>query len=34
MVVHEGYDGFWKTAIWLHEQAGWFMYRRRGWIAE
>lgn len=29
-----GYDGFWKTAIWLHEQTGWFIYRRRGWIAE
>jgi uncharacterized SAM-binding protein YcdF (DUF218 family) len=29
-----GYDGFWKTAIWLHEQAGWFIYRRRGWVTE
>ena len=29
-----GYDGFWKTAIWLHEQAGWLIYRRRGWVTE
>ncbi len=28
------YDGFVKTATWLHEQAGWWMYRRRGWIKE
>lgn len=28
------YDGFVKTAIWLHEQAGWWMYRRRGWITD
>ena len=26
------YDGFVKTAIWLHEQAGWWIYGRRGWI--
>ena len=29
-----GYDGFWKMSIWLHEQAGWFIYRSRGWIGE
>jgi uncharacterized SAM-binding protein YcdF (DUF218 family) len=28
------YDGFVKAAIYLHEQAGWWMYRRRGWITE
>ncbi len=28
------YDGFWKMSIWLHEQTGWFIYRRRGWLAE
>jgi uncharacterized SAM-binding protein YcdF (DUF218 family) len=28
------HDGFVKMAIWLHEQAGWHMYRRRGWITE
>jgi uncharacterized SAM-binding protein YcdF (DUF218 family) len=26
------YDGFAKVAIWLHEQIGWWEYRRRGWI--
>jgi uncharacterized SAM-binding protein YcdF (DUF218 family) len=26
------YDGFVKAAIWLHEQAGWWIYRERGWI--
>ncbi len=28
------YDGFVKMATWLHEKAGWYMYRRRGWIKE
>ena len=28
------YDGFVKMATWLHEEAGWFMYRHRGWIKE
>ncbi len=28
------YDGFVKMATWLHEEVGWFMYRRRGWIKE
>jgi len=28
------YDGFVKMATWLHEEIGWFMYRRRGWITE
>ncbi len=28
------YDGFVKAATWLHEEVGWFMYRRRGWIVE
>lgn len=26
------YDGFVKMATWLHEMAGWRMYRRRGWV--
>jgi uncharacterized SAM-binding protein YcdF (DUF218 family) len=26
------YDGFVKVAIWLHEEVGWWTYRRRGWI--
>jgi uncharacterized SAM-binding protein YcdF (DUF218 family) len=26
------YDGFVKVAIWLHEEAGWWIYRKRGWI--
>lgn len=26
------YDGFVKTAIWLHEVIGWWGYRQRGWI--
>jgi uncharacterized SAM-binding protein YcdF (DUF218 family) len=26
------YDGFVKAAIWLHERAGWWIYRKRGWI--
>jgi uncharacterized SAM-binding protein YcdF (DUF218 family) len=26
------YDGFVKVAIWLHEEMGWWTYRRRGWI--
>jgi uncharacterized SAM-binding protein YcdF (DUF218 family) len=26
------YDGFEKVAIWLHEEVGWWTYRRRGWI--
>jgi uncharacterized SAM-binding protein YcdF (DUF218 family) len=25
-------DGFNKIAIWLHEQVGWIIYRRLGWI--
>jgi uncharacterized SAM-binding protein YcdF (DUF218 family) len=28
------YDGFVKMATWLHEEIGWLMYRRRGWITE
>ena len=28
------YDGFIKMATWLHEEIGWLMYRRRGWITE
>jgi uncharacterized SAM-binding protein YcdF (DUF218 family) len=28
------HDGFVKMATWLHEEVGWFMYRRRGWITE
>jgi len=26
------YDGFAKAAVWLHEAAGWWIYRERGWI--
>jgi uncharacterized SAM-binding protein YcdF (DUF218 family) len=26
------HDGFVKASIWLHEQAGWWIYRARGWI--
>jgi uncharacterized SAM-binding protein YcdF (DUF218 family) len=26
------YDGFVKISIWLHEEIGWWMYQRRGWI--
>ena len=26
------YDGFVKVATWLHEEIGWWEYRRRGWI--
>jgi len=26
------YYGFVKAATWLHEQAGWWIYRARGWI--
>jgi uncharacterized SAM-binding protein YcdF (DUF218 family) len=26
-------DGFEKIAIWMHEEVGWWEYRRRGWIA-
>lgn len=26
--------GFGKLENWLHEQIGWFMYRRRGWISD
>jgi uncharacterized SAM-binding protein YcdF (DUF218 family) len=26
------HDGFAKAAIWLHEEAGWWIYRKRGWI--
>lgn len=28
------HDGFVKMSIWLHEQAGWHIYRRRGWITD
>jgi uncharacterized SAM-binding protein YcdF (DUF218 family) len=28
------YGGFVAMATWLHEEVGWFMYRRRGWIKE
>jgi len=28
------FDGFVKMATWLHEEAGWAMYRRRGWIKD
>ena len=28
-----GSDGFVKMGVWLHEEAGWFMYWRRGWLA-
>jgi uncharacterized SAM-binding protein YcdF (DUF218 family) len=27
-----GPDGFVKMGIWLHEQVGWLMYWRRGWL--
>jgi uncharacterized SAM-binding protein YcdF (DUF218 family) len=27
-----GHDGFVKMATWLHEEIGWFMYWRRGWL--
>jgi uncharacterized SAM-binding protein YcdF (DUF218 family) len=26
--------GFAKMEIWIHEQIGWFVYRRRGWISD
>jgi uncharacterized SAM-binding protein YcdF (DUF218 family) len=26
------YEGFEKVATWLHEEIGWWIYRRRGWI--
>ena len=28
-----GFVGFEKVAVWMHEQIGWWEYRRRGWIA-
>ena len=28
-----GSDGFMKTGVWLHEEIGWLMYWRRGWLA-
>jgi len=28
------YDGFVKVSIWLHEEVGWWTYRRRGWIKD
>ncbi len=28
-----GTDGFSKVGVWLHEQVGWLMYSRRGWLA-
>ncbi len=28
-----GSEGFVKTGIWLHEEIGWLMYWRRGWLA-
>ena len=27
-----GPDGFVKMGVWLHEQIGWLMYWRRGWL--
>ncbi len=27
------WGGFEKIAVWLHEEVGWFEYRRRGWIS-
>lgn len=27
-----GAGGFMKMSVWLHEQVGWVMYQRRGWI--
>ena len=29
-----GTDGFVKMGVWLHEEVGWLVYRRRGWLAE
>ena len=29
-----GNDGFVKMGVWLHEEVGWLMYWRRGWLAE
>jgi uncharacterized SAM-binding protein YcdF (DUF218 family) len=29
-----GNDGFVKMATWMHEEIGYFIYRRRGWITE
>ena len=29
-----GSDGFVKMGVWLHEEVGWLMYWRRGWLAE
>jgi len=26
------YGGFARISTWLHEQIGWWEYRRRGWI--
>ena len=28
-----GADGFVKMGVWLHEEVGWFMYWKRGWLA-
>ncbi len=28
------WQGCEKVSIWLHERIGWYIYRRRGWIAE
>ena len=28
-----GSDGFVKMGMWLHEEIGWLMYSRRGWLA-
>lgn len=28
-----GFGGFEKMSVWIHEQIGWWEYRRRGWIA-
>jgi uncharacterized SAM-binding protein YcdF (DUF218 family) len=28
-----GSDGFVKMGVWLHEEVGWFIYWRRGWLA-
>ncbi len=29
-----GADGFLKMSVWLHEEVGWLMYWRRGWLTE
>lgn len=32
-IVVPGSDGFVKTGMWLHEEIGWLIYWRRGWLA-